>query len=97
MDIRSSLDGLKGLLGVTSSAPSAAQRTKTGPAAESSIPSDRATLSSAGSEVALTASDGGVRMDKVAAIQSALAAGTYSVPASEVASSLVDAMLQRGK
>jgi flagellar biosynthesis anti-sigma factor FlgM len=97
MDIRSSLDGLKGLLGVTQAAPSAAQRTKAGQAAESSIPSDRATLSSAGSEVASTASDGGVRMDKVAAIQSALASGAYSVPASAVASSLVDSMLQRGR
>jgi anti-sigma28 factor (negative regulator of flagellin synthesis) len=46
--------------------------------------------------VALTAADGGVRMDKVAAIQAALASGTYSVPSSAVASSMVDSMLQRG-
>jgi anti-sigma28 factor (negative regulator of flagellin synthesis) len=32
-------------------------------------------------------------MDKVSAIQSALAAGTYDVPAAAVASKLVDAML----
>lgn len=96
MDIRSSLDGLKGLLGVTPASPSSTQRVKAGPAAEgSSIPSDRATLSSAGSEVALSAADGGVRMDKVAAIQAALAGGTYNVPSLEVASSMVDSMLQR--
>jgi negative regulator of flagellin synthesis FlgM len=50
-------------------------------------------LSSAGSEVSLTAADSGVRTDKVAAVQSALAAGTYNVPSSAVASKMVDAML----
>ena len=50
-------------------------------------------MSSAGSEVSLTAGDDGVRTDKVAAIQAALAAGTYNVPASAVASRMVDAML----
>jgi anti-sigma28 factor (negative regulator of flagellin synthesis) len=32
-------------------------------------------------------------MDKVASVQAVLAAGTYSVPASAVASNMVDAML----
>jgi negative regulator of flagellin synthesis FlgM len=57
------------------------------------LTSDRATLSSAGSEVSQTAADPEVRMDKVAAVQAALAAGTYNVPASAVASKVVDAML----
>ena len=34
-----------------------------------------------------------VRTEKVAAVQAALAAGTYNVPASAVASKMVDAML----
>jgi len=34
-----------------------------------------------------------VRMDKVAAIQAALAAGTYNVSALDVASKVVDSML----
>jgi anti-sigma28 factor (negative regulator of flagellin synthesis) len=34
-----------------------------------------------------------VRTDKVAAVQAALAAGTYDVPASAVASKVVDSML----
>lgn len=98
MDIRSSLDGLKTLLGVAPAATSAAQKPKPGPAAEAnSLNSDRATLSSAGSEVALSAMDGGVRTAKVAEIQAALRAGTYDVPASAVAAKMVDSMLGHGK
>ena len=94
MDIRNSLDGLKSLLGVPSTAPAAPQQTKSGAAAGGSARgSDRATFSSAGSEVSLTAADSGVRMDKVAGIQAALAAGTYNVPPSAVASKVVDGML----
>ena len=50
-------------------------------------------MSTAGSEASLESASDGVRMDKVAAIQAALASGTYSVPASAVASKMVDAML----
>jgi negative regulator of flagellin synthesis FlgM len=98
MDIRSGFDGLKSLLGVAQAVPTPAQTTRSGQAADGSgLGSDRATLSSAGSEVAQTASEGGVRMDKVAGIQAALAAGTYSIPASAVASRMVDAMLAGGQ
>lgn len=98
MDIRSSLDGLKNLLGVTTAAPAPSQRPKGAQAAEeSSFTSDKATLSSAASEVSQTAAEGGVRAGKVAEIQAALAAGTYNVPASAVASKMVDAMLGRGQ
>jgi negative regulator of flagellin synthesis FlgM len=94
MDIRTNLDGLTSLLGVGQTDPASAQRPKSGAASElTSMANDRATLSSAGSEVAQTATDPDVRMDKVAAIQAALAAGTYNVTASAVASKVVDAML----
>ena len=94
MDIRTGFDGLRSLLGVTQTSPSAPQPAKGGAAKESGpLSSDSATLSSAGSEVAQTATDGGARMDKVSSIQAALAAGTYNVPASAVASRMVDAML----
>ena len=94
MDIRSSLDGLKSLLGVTppvTSAPHASAGTSA--TGTSGMGSDSATFSSAGSEVALTAADSGIRTEKVASVQAALAAGTYNVPASAVASKMVDAML----
>jgi negative regulator of flagellin synthesis FlgM len=93
MDIRSSLDGLKSLLGVTTPTPPAPQARSGTAASASALGSDLATFSSAGSEVSLTASDPGVRTDKVAEIQAALAAGTYNVPASAVASKVVDSML----
>ena len=93
MDIRSSLDGLKSLLGVSPAATPAPQTKSSSAAGSSALPSDRATLSSAGSEVSLTAADSGVRTDKVAGVQAALAAGTYNVPPSAVASKMVDAML----
>jgi flagellar biosynthesis anti-sigma factor FlgM len=98
MDIRSSLDGLKTLLGVTPAQTTAPQRSKAGPSMEgNSLTSDRATLSSAASEVASSAADGGVRSEKVAAIQASLQAGTYNVPASAVAAKMVDALLGGGK
>jgi flagellar biosynthesis anti-sigma factor FlgM len=98
MDIRSSLDGLKSLLGVgQTSTPAAQPRNGAGSAQNgSALGSDRATVSSAGSEVSQAASDPGVRLDKVASIQSALSAGTYNVPASAVASKMIDSMLAAG-
>jgi anti-sigma28 factor (negative regulator of flagellin synthesis) len=45
------------------------------------------------SEVSLSATEVDVRTDKVAAAQAALAAGTYNVPASAVASKVLDDML----
>ena len=94
MDIRNSLDGLRSLLGVNPTAPAPTTQTKGSTAAAgSSLSSDSATLSSAASEVLQAASEDGVRMDKVAAMQSALAAGTYDISASAVASKVIDSML----
>ncbi|MFZ1085916.1 MAG: flagellar biosynthesis anti-sigma factor FlgM [Terracidiphilus sp.] len=93
MDIRSSLEGLKSLLGTPAAMP-ASQQPKSGAATGgSALGSDRATFSSAASEVSQSAGDAGVRMDKVASIQAALAAGTYTINPSAIASRLVDSML----
>lgn len=96
MDIRSSMDGLRSLLGVNSTAVSLPQTKSNSAASGSSFDSDQATLSSAASEVSQTAAGDGVRMDKVAAVQASLAAGTYDVPATAVASKIVDSMLAGG-
>ena len=95
MDIRSSFDGLKSILGVANS-PAATPQTRTDSVATTGSTvwgSDQATLSSAGSAVSSTTSNSDVRMDKVAAIQAALAAGTYQVSATAVASRVVDSMM----
>jgi flagellar biosynthesis anti-sigma factor FlgM len=93
MDIRSSLDGLRSLLGVNSPTPAANQGKSVVSGGGKSLDSDRATVSSAASEISQAANGDGIRADKVAAIQSALAQGTYNVPASAVASKLVESML----
>ena len=94
MDIRSSLDGLKSLLGTQAATPAATQQPKSSSTAGgNALGSDLATFSSAASEVSQTAGDSSVRMDKVAGIQAALAAGSYNVSAGAVASKVVDSML----
>jgi len=54
-------------------------------------------LSAAATEASQAAAEPDVRMDKVAAVQAALAAGTYDVPAAAVAGKVIDAMLAGGK
>ena len=93
MDIRNSLDGLKGLLGVGQAAAPAAQPKPASGPSPSALTSDKATLSSAGSQVSLTAADSDVRPEKVASIQAALASGSYSVAPGAVAAKMVDAMI----
>jgi negative regulator of flagellin synthesis FlgM len=97
MDIRSSLDGLKSLLGVTPPDPAAPQAKGNIAAGGIGLGSDRATFSSAGSEVSATAGEPDVRTEKVAGVQAAMAAGNYNVPASAVASKVVDFMLGAGQ
>jgi flagellar biosynthesis anti-sigma factor FlgM len=93
MDIRSSLDGLKSLLGTPAAVPSTQPSKGASTAGGSGLGSDRATFSSAANEVSQSAGDAGVRMDKVAGIQEALQAGTYTVNPTAIASRLVDSML----
>ncbi len=100
MDIRNSVEGLKTLLGVPSAGLEQAQPVKPGSATGKTSPplvGDHATLSTVGTEVAQTAAESGVRTDKVAAVQAALAGGTYNVPSAAVAGKVVDSMLGGGQ
>lgn len=93
MDLHNGLDGLKTIFGVNRAATTPAAGASSKAPAASAPATDRATFSAAGSEVSMAATEPDVRIDKVASVQSALAAGTYHVPASAVAAKIVDAML----
>ena len=54
---------------------------------------DEATLSFAASLASKGPADSDVRMEKVAQVQQALAAGTYDIPGSAVAGKIIDHML----
>jgi hypothetical protein len=95
MDIRNSLDGLKSLLGnarqprLHASSPRAAAAHR-GRERAGQRPGD---VEQRGSEVSQTAPNPVCAWTRWPGIQAALAAGTYNVPASAVASKVVDAML----
>jgi negative regulator of flagellin synthesis FlgM len=55
---------------------------------------DQAVFSAAGGFAAQDSADAGVRTDKVAALQQAIAAGTYNVPSSAVADKVIESLLR---
>jgi negative regulator of flagellin synthesis FlgM len=93
MEIRDGLAGLNSLLGASATGASSDRGKSQSASGPGAFGTDHATLSIAASEMAQGASEPGVRMERVSAIQSALAEGRYSVPASAVASKIVDSML----
>lgn len=72
---------------VSQTAPRPASQPEASPAAD-----DRASLSSAASLASQAASASDVRMEKVTAVQQALADGTYSVSAEDVANKMISHM-----
>lgn len=97
MEMRNGLEGLKSLLGISGvDAPQPRQMKNGSPAAGDVLAGDHATLSSAGAEALQAAGDSDVRTEKVTAVRSALAAGTYSVTAADVAGKMIDSMLAHG-
>jgi anti-sigma28 factor (negative regulator of flagellin synthesis) len=94
MEVRNNADGLKTLLGVPSTPPNQAPHGRGAlSSGQGALTGDRATVSFAGAEVSQSVAGDGVRADRVAAVQAALAAGTYNVPSIAVAKKVVDAML----
>ncbi|HVC45777.1 MAG TPA: hypothetical protein VND90_00895 [Terracidiphilus sp.] len=100
MEIRHNVEGVRTLLGVPSThtapgpqGPHVAPGKWGSTQAAQQLPGDPATLSSLGTQAAQGGEGAGVRMAKVVAVQSALAAGTYAVPGWAVAGKVVDAML----
>ena len=93
MNVHNSLQGLQQLF--ASQEVAASEPGKRGAAAEGGSSADEATLSSAASAAARALPDSDVRMEKVSAVQKALAEGTYNVASSDVANSMIDGMLGR--
>ena len=97
MEIRSGLEGLNSLTELTKVAPAITQAQSGAAPAKAATQAgrDRATLSTAGAEIAQAAANGDVRTEKTAEIQAALAAGNYNVPPMEVAVKVVDSMITK--
>jgi negative regulator of flagellin synthesis FlgM len=98
MEIRNNAEALKAFLGVSSSQP-AKSPALNGSEAEklrAAFKGDEAKLSGLGAAMQSAVGHDAVRMDKVAEVQRALAAGTYNVPATEVADKVIQAMLGAG-
>lgn len=95
MEIRNNSEALNAFLGVSpsESLKSKVVRSPEGEDAGVLIAGDRATLSGVGTAVQNAAIQDTDRLEKVAAVQQALAAGTYTVAASKVADKLIEAML----
>ena len=93
MTVNNNLQGLQQLFSSQEVTKPQGGSGSVGEAAQPQAGADQATLSSAASLAAAAAPDSDVRMDKVAAVQQALAAGTYNVPASDVAGKMIDQML----
>jgi negative regulator of flagellin synthesis FlgM len=78
-------------------APAATPAKSTTSSPNEALASDKAQLSVVATQVAQSSATSDVRLDKVASIQNALQAGTYDVPASDVAQKVIASMLGSGK
>jgi negative regulator of flagellin synthesis FlgM len=96
MNVNNSLQGMQQLFSsrevAATSGKTARAETEPGKAG-----ADQATLSAAASVAASSSPDSDVRMEKVAAVQAALASGTYNVPSSAVAGKMIDQMMGKSK
>lgn len=97
MEIRNGGEALKAFLGISSPQSANGQpiSRQGSDQTRAAFVGDQATLSAVGTKVSDGTGDG-VRMDRVAAVQAALATGTYRVDPEKVAEKVIDAMRAGG-
>jgi negative regulator of flagellin synthesis FlgM len=93
MNVNNNVQGLQQLFPAQGGARTENTAAQQSGSAAVSGSADQTTLSPAASMAAASAQDSGVRMEKVASIQQAIAAGTYNIPASAVAGKMMDHMM----
>jgi len=96
MNIQNDLQGLPQILGPSGPSAGEMQPAAQG-ASQVSTPNDEAHLSAAASLVSQAVSLPDVRTEKVAAVQAALANGSYRVSSSDLAASLIESMQSNQK
>jgi flagellar biosynthesis anti-sigma factor FlgM len=96
MNVNNDLPGLQSLFPSQEVEKAQGNKSVSAAAPAPNSAADQATLSTAASAAARAAPDSDVRMEKVTAIQQALAAGTYNVPALDVADKMISQMLGKG-
>jgi len=100
MNVRNGIDNVAQLFPAQTATASSISKAA-GEVSGETLAGDKAQLSAAGTQVAQSAATSAitsdVRLDKVATIQAALQAGTYQVPAADVAKKVVDSLLAPDK
>ena len=92
MNVNNNIENLSQILS-SQTAPASGTVKGGNTSAVESAQTDTARVSAAATQVAQSVSASDIRLDKVASIQAALQAGTYQVPASAVARSVIGDLL----
>jgi anti-sigma28 factor (negative regulator of flagellin synthesis) len=94
MEISEKSEALKSFLGV-STLPASTRPNRRLETAQphAAFTGDQVSLSAAGSKIHDSAGQGGMRMERVTAVQEALAAGTYGVSPLKVADKVIESMV----
>lgn len=98
MEIRNNSEALNVFLGVSASESSKSKGVRSPETDGLNLleAGDRATLSGMGTAMQAVALEDTDRLEKIAAVQQAINAGTYAVPASRVADKVIESMLGIG-
>jgi flagellar biosynthesis anti-sigma factor FlgM len=92
MNVRNGIDHVKQIFPSQVASINHSTQGAVSPSAEANV-GDSANVSSAAGRAITSSAESDVRLDKVAAVQKALQAGTYQVPAEKVAEAIISSMM----